>query len=112
MSRVLIIGSTIAASVFGGGMWLASTIGPVAPAAPSFAEQQVTVLEQTAKEQGIKLGKSHQQLVAEETTQDAVFRKRVQDIKRLGDEAEGVEAQRIQAKRDRLCYEGLRSACD
>jgi hypothetical protein len=112
MSRVLIIGSAIAASVFAGGMWLASTIGPMAPAGPSFAEQQVTVLEQTAKKQGIKLGKSHQQLVAEETAQEAVFRRRVQDVKRLGDEAEGIEAQRIQAKRDRLCDAGLRSACD
>ena len=95
-------------------MWASSQIGPL-KAMPdpevARAEQEVTTLEATAKQNGIKLGKSHAQLVAEEVAHNKKFRQRMSDIKRMGDEVEIIEAQQLQAKHDRQCAAGLKSAC-
>lgn len=114
MSRTLIIGFVAAAGILGCGMWASSRIGQLKPMADpevAFAEQEVSTLETTAKQNGIELGKSHAQLVAEEVAQDKKFRRRMRDIKRMGDEVEIIEAQQLQAKHDRQCAAGLKSAC-
>jgi hypothetical protein len=114
MSRTLIIGCIAAAGILGCGMWASSQIEQLQPMPDprvAFAEQQVTTLETTAKQNGIKLGKSHAQLVAEEVAQNEEFRRRMSDIKRMGDQVEAIEAQQVQAKHDRQCAAGLESAC-
>lgn len=89
MSRTLIIGCVAAAGILGSGMWASSQMEPpkrMPDREVAFAEQEVANLETTAKQNGIKLGKSHAQLVAEEVAQNQKFRRRMTDIKRMGEE--------------------------
>lgn len=111
MSRVLIIGAVAVAGILSLGTWASSKIEPQPNREVAFAEEQVANLEKSARENGIKLGKSHAQLVADEIAQDRIFRQRMSDMKRMGDELETAEAQQLQAHHERQCAAGLKSAC-
>ena len=114
MSRALIIGCVAAAGIVGCGMWASSQIGngpPLPDRDVAFAEHEVADLETSAKQNGMVLGKSHAQLVAEQLAQNRKFQARMLAMKQMGDEVEIVEAQQLQAKRDRQCTAGLKEAC-